>query len=223
MFRVFLCFFLGMGPFLMAAGPADREGLRDNEDIQFIRNWEKEQRLKSLAADLALSNEQADQLRAMRAEVDRVKERFSGQKDALKAELEAAARTVRQRIENGGSFENSDKEQMAAIRERFAKVKKEERLNIGLAILNIDSVLTDEQKQMLRRKARQVGARAKSKRGEGRTGQRMENGERGEFKRAEAKQSRRSRGEKRFSRRGGSSEGRLARILLSDGFLKNLG
>ena len=228
MIRIWLCLAMCVSPVLMAAGPSDRETLRNNEDLKFIRSFEKDQRLKALADALSLSGEQADQLRAMRAEVDRIKEGFSERKQTLTQELETTAKAIRQRLEGGGSFEETDKQQIADIRRRYTRVKKEEWLNIGLAVLNIGDVLTDEQKQVLRHTSlRHDGVGNRSKRGgrglgktAGRSAERARHGS-GTGKQGLSRGSKR--GERARAGRRGGAEGSMARILLSDGFLKNLG
>jgi len=216
---------------LFAAPKTPKHAVIENEDLQFIFDWQKDQKLKTLAESLALSQEQADQLRAIRGEVDQIKASYEPTHTALKAELEAKAREIREKLEAGGTFGDQDRDSLEDIHRRARKVKREERLKLALAAVDLADVLTTEQKRILyRTPLRHDGAGAMEKF----DGTEVEEGD-GEA--PEATRPLKGRANHRRHGRFGKGEGfarkrdgrhgfrqvRMARILLSDGFLKNLG
>lgn len=232
MIRNFVLLTLALSLTGLAASPKTRKHAAvENEDLQFIFDWQKDQRSKDLADSLALTEVQADQLRTIRGEVDAVKAAYEPAHTALKAELEAQAKAIRDKLEAGGTFDDEDRANLEDIHQRARNVRREERLKIGLAVVGLGDVLTTEQKRILyRTPLRHDGAGEMGK---------LDNPEFSD-EGSEAPEGRRrsgQRGDRRHHGRFGKNEGfgrdnagrhslkkiRLARILLSDSFLKNLG
>lgn len=221
MVRRSLFMFICVGLPTLGLAFVGEKSVRQNEDVQFIKQWQKDQLGKAVFEALALTQNQMDQLKAMRAEVDRIKSEYETPNQELVTEFETTAKVIRDKIEAGGSYESQDREALQAIRQSIGKNKRKERLEIGLAVLDLQELLTEEQTRALRETVVRHRGAAEGQEGRERTrSKRNASRGNGSFEQAEKGSNR------RFSkqRRRGSQERRgLARILLSDSFQKNLG
>lgn len=223
---MFLACFSGILAFALADGHGKQRV--ENEDLRFIHEWQKSQRYADLASALNLNADQIGQLKAMRGEVDRVKAEFQNQTGTLKAQLEASAKELRQKLEAGGPLEDTDRDNLKSIRDQMKRMKREERLKLGLAVLDIGSVLNEDQVRILKQTAARHLDRGKHRFGRDTSagkasaeGEQTPGAQRGLEKNRQGKSTRIARHLHLRNRAG--LEGRLARILLSDEFLKNLG
>ncbi len=183
--------FLFVGSFLLAQG-APKE---INEDLQFIREWQKNKTIEEVAAALALSQDQQDSLFSMRDEVDAIKAEYEPVREATRATFEATASAIRERIEATDSLSEDD---MALLKEARMEAKllgQEIKLRIQAATVALPELLTEEQMATLK----QFFPNRDKARGQGQNQDRGKKGNGG--------------------KRGGKNP---LRLLLSDAFLSQL-
>ncbi len=139
---------------------------RDNEDLKFIREWQRDQKMRALASQLALTPEQVSAFRGLKERVDALNADYAIRLESVENELAEAAKQVRQRLESGEVLGPSDQAALKSSRSRWRVLQKEKRLKLGLLALDLENILTEPQKRLLRTKARDsAGRRASSGRG----------------------------------------------------------
>jgi len=173
-----------------------------NEDIQFIREWQKNNTAAELATALSLTQDQQDSLFSMREGIDGIQDEYAPLKEATLAAFEATASAVRERIEATDRFTEEDKALLKEAKMEGRLLRQEIKLRIQAATVALPELLTEEQMATLKQF---FPKRDKANRGQG-EGQGQGQGQ-GQGKNGNGGQ------------RGGKSP---LRILLSDAFLNQL-
>lgn len=155
--------FLGLA--LTSVWAETGNSFRDNEDLRYIRDWRRNQRLQTLAQQLALTSRQVVAFRSLKGRVAELDADFQARLDAVETEVAEAARQIRQRLEAGGALEAVDWELLKTGRSQLKTLHKQKRLKLRLMALDIESILTESQKEMLRARVRgKAGRRALARR-----------------------------------------------------------
>ena len=176
-----------------------------NEDLQFIRDWQRSQLINELAVQMALTPEQVTTLTETRAEVDAIKAEFEPVAQGAKDELAAVAAAVRANIEATDTFTAEDQEALRQARRAVFQVRREQRMSIALALGDLEGLLTEAQQDVVKQVLQQFRP------GDDRPDKQARNrgGEQGND---------RARGDREG--RGGNKAARmLIRLMLSDEFL----
>ncbi len=135
-----------------------------NEDIQFIREWRQRQRAQEIAALLALNPEQTETLRAVKTDVDAIRDELNTQRDALREEAAATAKEIRSRIEQTGVMTADDEAALGAYRQKLRQLRRQQRLRVALATTDLEGLLTESQKQAMRDYANLRAGRGEARR-----------------------------------------------------------
>ena len=179
--------FLVLGSFLAVAGDG---GFSDNEDVQFIKNWQRTQKINALVSELSLSAEQVNELKAIKEAVEQVKADYQVLLDEFLETSLATAAEIRARLEATDQLSEEDAALIKAFRQDRRALGQEKRAGLIEATAGLRDLLTEEQIALLISKAR--GNRA----------------------------DREQEGKGKPQRQGGQrAKARLARLLLSDAFL----
>ena len=202
----------------LAQGRFDGQ-LADNEDLQFIRQWQRSQTVAELASALALTQEQVDTLNAVKADLEAIKADYEPQVQAAIDQLAATAAQVRANIVATNALSEDDKAALREARQAIGAVMREQRGEGAVVLGDLEGLLTEEQRetmtQILRRQKPDgdddgAAARFKGNRGQGNSNLGQNNRGRQGVGGAE----RGGRGERRGARM-------AVRILLSDEFLSH--
>lgn len=127
-------------------GPGRGVGMLDNDDLQWIFQWQRDQQITELAGALALSVEQVNILVDVKAEVEAIEVDMQPALDALTADTETLAATVRANIEQTGAFSEADQEALQGMHHAYRTLQREKKLRFDLATMPLENLLTDEQK-----------------------------------------------------------------------------
>ena len=194
-----LMFFGAITGILAVASPTRDMAWKDQKDLGFIRDWEKDQRIIQLTKGLELSGEQIASLHAIRGEIDNIKADMAPRFEAWQSAFTVLTGDIRRALEQGGTFGESDRVALRAMRHDYRRLKREERLRAGLATLPMADLLNQEQMALLKGNAAGLRTARRSMRHDGIGPSRP--------------------GKRSVARRGAR---RLVRILLSDTFLHQL-
>ena len=134
-----------------------------NEDVQFIIDWHRQQQAEQLATQLQLSPQQIQELKTIKADVERIRSESETRSQALKEELEALAKLGRTQIERNGSLSPETQNALKAVRRERKRLRTETKLKMQLATLGLRDVLQADQIAVIRasQKKRPSGERAK--------------------------------------------------------------
>ncbi len=195
---------------------AQRGGI-ENEDLQFIRDWQRDQVAQAVAQAAALTPDQVATLTAVKAEVDAIQADADAQRTAFEDNLAVLAASIRANIEATGVFSDEDHAALCEARSEARLGGKEIKMRIGLATLPLENLLTDAQKEA-------IAATVQANRYEGCQGDGPGPGEaalgngagRGQGQGQGLGQGPGRGGE---NGRQGKGKGKMLRILLSDAFL----
>ena len=194
-----------LGLVLVMAGSAlfAHDGIEQNEDLKFIRDWMKQQQLSALADVLQLTDEQIATLKSVRAAVDAVTEEYAPRVEETRAASEAVFAEVRTNIETTDTMTEEDEAALKEARQSLKLLRKEIRTRAAAEMVVLEGLLTDEQLAALREhfknnRGDEQGKRAKQGRGQGQANAAADRG----------------RGGNR-----GSRGARLMRVLISEEFL----
>lgn len=120
------------------------------DDLRYIRDWERNRIAGDLAAILNLDDGQITQLREYRAKVDAVNAEIQPRLDAARQAVEVEAARIRGHLENGGELTQTDKDKLKETRKAVRQIRKEKRLKMRLATLGMDDLLNSNQIQTLK-------------------------------------------------------------------------
>ncbi len=124
--------------------------LSKNEDIQFIHDWKMQEKAKQVAQHLQLSESQVVLLRQVKAKVDEVKLAHSNRVESLKTSVESAASIARAQIEKEGQLLPEREQELKSFRGEIRKLRRTLRLELELAVQDLDGLLTSEQRDWLK-------------------------------------------------------------------------
>lgn len=183
------------------------DAITQNEDVKFIKDFEKAQRAAELAELLALDATQIETLTAIKADVDGIKADGEIARAEFQERVAETAAAVRANIEANGEFSEEDRAAMGELRAERRQFKSDQRTLIKAATLGLRDLLTEDQKAAL--KEAMQARRAEMGQGQGQGQRPQAQGQRGQ----RASKERGQRGQ-----RGDRMMRKLARVLLSDAF-----
>jgi len=158
---------LAFATLAVTAAMAQAQRMEPNEDLQFIREWKHAERARTLAALLALTDQQKATLLDVKGQVDAIRAEGQQERDALQASLEATAAEGRRQLETDGALAPDTEAQLQSFRQEFRQLRREQRLRLRLAAMELEGFLTEAQREALRAGLRdRVGERAGKRHGE---------------------------------------------------------
>ncbi len=146
-YGMLLCGCLVAGVALMAGpgGPAVA-----NEDVRFIMEWQRSQRLAELADALALSPEQIAELKQAKAQREAIRAEAEPRIETAEAALAEAAGQIRIQLENGGDLSEADQELLREHLAALAELRAESRHAVAEVGESLEGLLTEEQRDAIR-------------------------------------------------------------------------
>ena len=188
-----------------------------NEDMQWIRDWNKAQHAQELAAALDLSDDQVTTLTGIKATVEEIKAAGEAARAEHDEQVAVTAAEVRANIETSGAMTEADEAALQALREAGRALRQDSRAQMAEATTGLRDLLTEDQVNAMREFAQ---ANRPERGGEGRQGgegfSRGQGGPQG-FAAAPGGGQRGPRADR--GGRGGNRGAQIARVLLSDAFL----
>ena len=178
----------------------------ENEDLAFIKDWQRTQSIEAVAQAAALSADQVTTLLAIKAEVEAIKADAEAQRLAFTDNLAVLAAEVRANIEANAVFSDEDRAALCEARADGRLAGKEVKMRIQLATLPLEGLLSDTQKTA-------IGEAIQANRSQGcradtapeRTGEGATRGQ--------------GQGKGRGGEQGRQGKGKILKLLLSDAFL----
>lgn len=170
------------------------------QDLKAIRELQREKRAVELVKVLNLSPDQVTMLKAVKAEVDRLKQDRETLRKQLEQTYGGTIHQVRQTLESGEEPDTASLDQLKAFKRETHMQKKTFRLKMQLAVMPLEDFLNDEQKASIKALSKDA---IKKRAGKGKFG-------------------RRQAGQNQKHRMIQKAKRHWARVLLSDAFIQAL-